>query len=147
MVASSSKAKKAGAADTVTLSQLNDICKENVAKYESTDNTRKAYEGSINRGRDFIKALVARRKKVKVKDGIPNKQLGAAFNDIPNQYSAYALQIFIAQKCFTEECSKSTADIIYSAWVRLWTKAYVAATIIDILSLKFTIAVTLAIIT
>lgn len=114
------------AGQTLTVTELENLCQTNIEEYDKAPKTKKAYAGYLARARVFLREVVEERIRLNVRDGIANSILEHAFDSTPNKHSAYALQLFIGKKCFSgKQCSKSTADGIYSAWIQEWTKACV----------------------
>lgn len=110
------------------MDDINTAVQDNVNQFGMSDKTKKAYGIYTDGGRQFLHSLLDERVKMKVKDSIPNEELAHAFDPIPNRWSSYALLLYIGHKCCgngTKQCGKSTAEGIYSAWAKLWTKAYV----------------------
>jgi len=69
--------------------------------------------GHVARGMGFLKAVVKERQEngeVMCSLGIPTDELEKAFDKPPNRYSAMALEMFLVQKCFTDNLGSSTAD-------------------------------------
>ncbi|KAL0956995.1 hypothetical protein HGRIS_003095 [Hohenbuehelia grisea] len=92
-----------------------------IAEFGRSERTAKAYTGYIKAGRLFLDNLSKElRKDREGAQGINIDELEKAFDNPPNQYSALALEFFITQKCFTENCSVSTGDGIHGAFADLW---------------------------
>ncbi|KAF5320260.1 hypothetical protein D9611_011257 [Ephemerocybe angulata] len=110
---------------TGTLAALEAVCHDSIDKYGLSKTTTSTYGGYIGNTRTFLKDLIEERKRLRVKDHIPNAELAHALDKVPNRYSSYVLQLFIGQKCCTGEkrCGKSTAEGIYSAWAKEWSKS------------------------
>ncbi|KAF6755019.1 hypothetical protein DFP72DRAFT_812044 [Ephemerocybe angulata] len=108
-----------------TLGELAAACEDNVNKFGLSKATTKSYSIYTGGARQFLHDLIEERIKMKTKDHIPNDELAHALDKVPNCWSYYVLQLYIGQKCCTGEkkCGKSTADSIYSAWVKEWTKS------------------------
>ncbi|KAF5314787.1 hypothetical protein D9611_007134 [Ephemerocybe angulata] len=108
-----------------TLATLEAACLDNIDKYGLAKTTTTTYGGYIGNTRAFLENLIEERKRLGVKDHISNSELVHSLDKVPNRYSAYVVQLFIGQKCCTGEkrCGKSTADGIYSAWVKEWSKS------------------------
>jgi hypothetical protein len=86
--------------------------------------TDKAYNGHLNRGHSFLAALVsgsAENRGMTLGDHeIDLEKLSKAFSNPPNEYSALALELFLVQKCLTEDLGKDTASGIHAAFIRHW---------------------------
>ncbi|KAF5335536.1 hypothetical protein D9611_012166 [Ephemerocybe angulata] len=108
-----------------TLATLEAACHDSIDKYGLSKTTTSTYSGYTGNTRTFLENLIEERKRLRVKDHISNTELAHALDKVPNRYSSYVLQLFIGQKCCTGEkrCGKSTAEGIYSAWVKEWSKS------------------------
>ncbi|TEB28893.1 hypothetical protein FA13DRAFT_1711577 [Coprinellus micaceus] len=109
---------------------INTAAQDNVNQFGMSDKTKKAYGIYTDGGRQLLHSLLDERVKMEFKDSIPlNEELRAhAFDPVPNRWSSYALLLYTGRKCCgngTRQCGKSTDEGIYSAWAKLWTKAYV----------------------
>ncbi|KAG1828047.1 hypothetical protein DFJ58DRAFT_849262, partial [Suillus subalutaceus] len=94
--------------------------------------TRSQYDGHLVRGRRFLADVVEQKKTSQTVDGTHTQADGElvdidayshAFDDIPNQYSAPALELFLVQKGLTEGRSLSTTWGVFSAFNDLWKNA------------------------
>jgi hypothetical protein len=100
--------------------------KESKKKHGKSKNTTDNYDGNVRRGREFIATFVketlegtGRESDANGEDSMdPN--LHQAFAGPPIECTPTALAMFIAQKCFTEECGKSTASAIHAAFLRYY---------------------------
>ena len=108
--------------------------------------TTKNYDGHVRRGRDFLAAFVEEQCKVESQwvngedssthlstededemppDATRHPQFHEAFSGPPIECTPYALALFLAHKCFTENCGKSTASAIHAGFKRHYDKMYV----------------------
>ncbi|KAG1865934.1 hypothetical protein DFJ58DRAFT_863766 [Suillus subalutaceus] len=94
--------------------------------------TRSQYDGHLVRGRRFLADVFEQKKTSQTVDGTHTQADGElvdidayshAFDDIPNQYSAPALELFLVQKGLTEGRSLSTTWGMFSAFNDLWKNA------------------------
>ena len=99
--------------------------KDSKRKHGKLKNTTDNYNGNVCRGKEFIAAFV--------KDSLEKTEgsdvdgdnsmdpnLHQAFAGPPIECTPTALAMFIAQKCFTKECGKSTASAIHAAFLRYY---------------------------
>ena len=97
-------------------------------KHGKAKNTTDNYDGNVRRGKEFIAAFV---KETRMVEGADSEEgdgdgesmdpnLHQAFAGPPIECTPTALSMFIAQKCFTEECGKSTASAIHAAFLRYY---------------------------
>jgi hypothetical protein len=91
---------------------------------EGTDDN---YSGHLKCGLRFLASLVEDRKKSADSSNegffdrdININEMAKAFDVVPNKYSAPMLELFLVQKCLTENCMQSTAHGIHAAFIRLW---------------------------
>jgi hypothetical protein len=86
--------------------------------------TTNAYTRYVDRGRDFLAEIIAQRRDAgegeTCEQGIKTAVLAKAFENPPNMYSATALELYLVQKCFTENLGKSTAQGIHAAFADYW---------------------------
>ena len=129
-----SKSKKKQSNPTPSYESVLKTVKDSKKKHGKAKNTTDNYDGNVRRGKEFIAAYVA-----EVPEGAwemhgaeddssadvesypsihPN--LHQAFSGPPIECTPTALTMFIAQKCFTEECGKSTAVAIHAAFLRYY---------------------------
>ena len=108
--------------------------------------TTKNYDGHVRRGTDFLAAFVKEQVEVESQwkngedssrllstegeDEMPNEatkhpQFHAAFSGPPIECTPYALALFLAHKCFTEDRGKSTAVAIHAGFKRHYDQMYV----------------------
>jgi hypothetical protein len=93
--------------------------KDSKKKHGKAKNTTDNYDGNVRRGKEFIAAFVMETfEDTEDSDADPN--LHKAFAGPPIECTPTALAMFIAQKCFTEECGKSTASAINAAFLRYY---------------------------
>lgn len=114
------KKTQAQSASLATLQKTQNTC---VKEYSAVDNTDRAYGGHVKRGKKFLAAVVAERMQRGedvCAEGIVTEELAKAFNKPPNCYSAMAVEMFMVQKCFTEDLGKSTAMGIHSGFAAYW---------------------------
>lgn len=65
--------------------------------------------------------MIAQHREKEGPDSIETNELAKALNDNkPNKYSAVALELFLTQKCLTENNRISTAEGIQGAFVDYW---------------------------
>ncbi|KAJ8520009.1 hypothetical protein ONZ45_g3117 [Pleurotus djamor] len=95
-------------------------------KYGQAENTAKAYAGHLQRGRDFCLkyAEECHRAGDKNPDGQPVDYalMKMAFTGSPNKYSSHILELYLAQCCFVNAQSLSTAEGIHGAFAKYWDK-------------------------
>lgn len=93
-------------------------------KNGKSKNTTYNYNGNVWRGKELIVAFVKETLEDTNNDGEDSKSmdpnLHQAFAGPPIQCTPTAIAMFIAQKCFTEECGKSTASAIHAAFLRYY---------------------------
>jgi hypothetical protein len=116
---------------TTSLETLQKIKKSSRAEHGRPKRTRDNYTGYVERGKAFLKDLVAERRENV--DHIDNKldsldddidididMMEKAFDNPPNKYSVMMLELYLVQKCLTEKKGKSTADGIHGAFADYW---------------------------
>ena len=106
-----------------SIPDLKILSAKNCEAYGKADSTRKTYKGYLDRGKAFLAQCVAERRvngEDVMTDGINNKLLELAFEKPPNAYSVEALASFLSEKCFRQGCSRSTAELIQSAFTDYW---------------------------
>jgi len=117
---------KAATSSLQTLQKTRVACRN---EFGRSKNTKSNYAGYIKRGKSFLADIVAERRAngegVICKEGITTDVLEKAFENPPNKYSAMALELFLVQKCFTENLGKSTGDGIHGAFADYWDNMYV----------------------
>ena len=96
-------------------------------KHMFAEGTDGNYTGHLDRGSRFLASLVADKKNSaeSSEEGFFDRdinpdEMAKAFDKIPNKYSAPMLELFLVQKCMTENCTQSTAHGIHAAFIRLW---------------------------
>jgi hypothetical protein len=118
------KKPRVGKADggAVPLQDLHALRNQKVDQHITREKTDTNYNSYIKRGKQFLKDLVTDRHEqgVTSAQGVPTKELEQAFTGLPSKWSYYALNLFITQKCFAENCQQSTADGIHAAFCRYW---------------------------
>lgn len=117
---------------TSDIQQLQAVRSAQITKYNDVKNTVSSYKGQIARGKAFLTELVEKRRGdvkgndgCKDLDGISTDELEVAFDNPPNKLSAFALEMFLVQKCFNENRKKSTAESIHGAFAKYWDTMYV----------------------
>lgn len=116
--------KDSAPVDFETLEQTRN---EGRAQWSLSANTTLAYKGQLKRARLWLATHVKTRQQA-VTEGHkqPNwreldlDDLEKAFDDVPNKYSAYALEMLLTEKCLHEGKSVSTAQSVYSAIKNHW---------------------------
>ena len=122
---SKSNSKKNRSNPTPSYESVQKTIKDSKKKHRKSKNTTDNYDGNVHRGKEFIAAFF--------KDSLGQTKGGDADGEDsmdPNLHQAFAsppiectptaLAMFIAQKCFTEECGKSTASAIHAAFLRYY---------------------------
>jgi hypothetical protein len=116
--------KKKSQSATSSLKTLQKVRNEKVSEFSTVKNTDDAYNGHVARGMGFLKAVVKERREngegMTCSLGIPTDELEKAFDRPPNRYSAMALEMFLVQKCFTDNLGTSTADGIHGGFAAYW---------------------------
>jgi hypothetical protein len=113
-----------------TLEALDQAKAAGKARFARPARTRDSYGGYLQRGKAFLAKLVKDRRRqdaAKVEEGIAlnddvdTDELAKAFDETgPNGYSPIALEYFLTQKCFTEDCGMATAWSIHAAFCDYW---------------------------
>ncbi|RDB24467.1 hypothetical protein Hypma_008539 [Hypsizygus marmoreus] len=103
-----------------TLAALNRVQAAAREEFGQPKTTRSSYTGYLKRGKKFLAQLVADRCARNTDDGVDTDLLEKAFDNPPNKYSVLALDAYLAQKCFNENCGKDTAGGIQGAFTDLW---------------------------
>jgi hypothetical protein len=129
---SKSKSKKKRSIPIPSYESVQKTVKDSKKKHGKSKNTTDNYDGNVRRGKEFIAAFVMETLEGTEEihgDGFNSKTDGEGSMD-PNLHQAFAgppiectptaLAMFIAQKCFTEECGKSTASAIHAAFLRYY---------------------------
>lgn len=116
--------KKKSQSATSSLKTLQKVRNEKVSEFSTVKNTNNAYNGHVARGMAFLKEIVKDREEngegTMCSLGIPTDELEKAFDKPPNRYSALALEMFLVQKCFTEDLGISTAYGIHGGFAAYW---------------------------
>lgn len=116
--------KKKSQSATSSLQTLQKLRNEKVNEFSTVKNTDDAYNGHVARGMAFLKEVVKERQEngegMTCSLGIPTDELEKAFDRPPNRYSAMALEMFLVQKCFTENLGVSTAQGIHAGFASYW---------------------------
>lgn len=129
---SKSKSNKKRSNPTPSYKSVQKTVNDSKKKHGKSKNTTDNYDGNVRRGKEFIAAFVMETLEGTEEfhnDERNSKADGESSMD-PNLYQAFAgppiectptaLAMFIAQKCFTEECGKSTASAIHAAFLRYY---------------------------
>lgn len=113
------------------------------------DNTNKAYEGHVKRGKEFLANVVRKAcqegadvasssfplpAQLEADAGIDYAVLKTAFEEPPNRYSPYALELFLTQKCIEEGCAQSLSEQVHAAFKNHWGKMYVVIPYVHLVS-------------
>ena len=122
--------KKNWSNPTPSYKSVQKTVRDSKKKHGKAKNTTNNYDGNVCRGKEFIAEFVpetfegteeiddASGPGEVSKSMDPN--LHQAFAGPPIECTPTALAMFIAQKCFTEECGKSTASAIHAAFLRYY---------------------------
>lgn len=109
------------------LEALEKMRDEGKEQYSLSQNTKIAYAGQLRRARAWLSVVVKVRREALARGQpdqawthIDNDELEKAFEDAPNRFSAYALELLLTEKCLGEGLSVSTAQSMYSALKNLW---------------------------
>jgi hypothetical protein len=109
-----------------TAAALKQASVQNRQDYCKSNHTREAYKGYVARGKAFLAQLVTECQRFGesdasvAPDGIDTRLLAKAFDNPPNEHSVDALEMFLSQKCFKEDCGHSTAEVIQAAFADHW---------------------------
>jgi hypothetical protein len=114
--------KKGSEQSFLSLEEMRDLGDLNREEYGKSKCTRKQYNRYIKSGGEFLATCIKQRRASNAasQDGHDNDLLEKAFDKPPNKLSTVAIEWFLAQKCFKEECGESTAMAIYSAFAWHW---------------------------
>ena len=86
--------------------------------------TRENYTGYIDQGKAFLADLVAERQDNHLdsldSNDVDMDMMEKAFDNPPNKYSLMVLELYLVQKCLTENRGKSTAAGIQGAFADYW---------------------------
>ena len=124
-----SKTKKNRSNSTPSYESVQKTIKESKKKHGKSKNTTDNYDGNVRRGKEFIAAFVKAQGTLDEAEdsdmdldgeNLMDPNLHLAFTGPPIACTPTALAMFIAQKCFTEECGKSTAAAIHAAFLRYY---------------------------
>ena len=103
------------------------MVRDSKKKHGKAKNTIDNYNGNVRRGKKFIAEFVPETFEgtEEIDDASGPGEISKSMD--PNLHQAFAgpliectptaLAMFIAQKCFTEECGKSTASTIHAAFL------------------------------
>lgn len=116
---------------THTLGELQHLARVQTKQYALAQSTRKSYDGYLKRGRKFIGEVVNHSRKEEASgegpgglnvDGNPvdYDKFNKALDGPPNEYSAEALTMFLADQCFVQGNGKSNADAAHAAFKKYW---------------------------
>ncbi|KAG2041224.1 hypothetical protein BDR03DRAFT_979653 [Suillus americanus] len=129
----SATAVKKGKSTTASASALMAQREEARRTLLKVKGTRSQYDGHLVWGRRFLADVVEQKKTAQTVDGTHTQADGKlvdidayshAFDDIPNQYSASALELFLVQKGLMEGRSLSTTWGVFSAFNDLQGETY-----------------------
>ena len=109
------------ASTTVDHAKLQELRDAGKRKWMLSANTSTAYKGHVDRGRRFLAQLIT--SKHASGNEIP-QGLESALDEIPNQHSAYVLELFLTEKCFNQGLTWQTSEGISSAFIKLWDQSY-----------------------
>lgn len=131
-------------APPIRLDLLKDIRVDEIGKHLKSAATQKSYNGHVNRAKAFLaehvqmeraeleRELAAAAEEEDSEDdpvrwSRPSQwnsasldRLEQAFDSPPNEYSPYAMEMFLVRKCFIDGNSPSTADGIHAALKAHW---------------------------
>lgn len=107
---------------TTSVAELQHLGKQSRLEFGKAARTRATYTSYVQRGKEFLAQLIAKRHDVAAdkKDDVDTDLLADAFENPPNAYSATALEFFLVEKCIREGCSRSTAEGIQAAFADYW---------------------------
>ena len=98
---------------TLSLETLQNIKESSHAEHGRPKRTRDNYAGYIEQGKTFLEGLIAKRQEnvrhihnSNLDDNININMLAKAFDNPPNKYSVMVLELYLVQKCLTENISK-----------------------------------------
>ncbi|KAF8057447.1 hypothetical protein FPV67DRAFT_1430111 [Lyophyllum atratum] len=89
-------------------------------QYAQPKTTKDSYKGHLNRGFQFLAALVKERQDKKIVDEMDTDVLKKAFSNPPNRYTLFALEAYLTHRCFNEGLGLSTANCIQGAFTHYW---------------------------
>jgi hypothetical protein len=118
--------KKKTRSATSSLETLQKLKESSRAEHSRPKRTRDNYAGYVGRGKLFLEGLVAERQANinRVDDNLDNDididMLEKAFDNPPNKYSVMVLELYLVQKCLTENKGNSTAAGIQGAFTDYW---------------------------
>ena len=109
---------------TSSLETLQKIKSSSRTEHGRPKRTRENYTGYVDRGKAFLADLVAERRDNHL-DSLDNNDIDVdmmekAFDNPPNKYSVMVLELYLVQKCLTENRGKSTAAGIQGAFTDYW---------------------------
>lgn len=115
----------------LSIDELNQAGAQTREEYGQAKNTKKNYDGYLERGDKILAGIVRARKAAEKEgkvfpDGIVTSKLAKAFDNPPNKWSAKALELVLIQKCIHEGCGKSTMDGMHAAYAKRWDEMYVS---------------------
>ena len=117
----------------MSLAELQRAKEAAIKEHRGSKKTQSDYARYVQRGKDFLEALVAeKRKNQDSNEGLTSEvtwidpdELELCFSNPPNKLSAMALENFLVQKCLTEDLGVNTASGIHAAFIRYWDDMYV----------------------
>jgi hypothetical protein len=111
----------------VNLAELQRAKEAAIKQHRGSKKTQCDYARYVRRGKDFLEALVAEKRKNQDNEGLMSEatwinpdELEKCFSNPPNKLSAMALENFLVQKCLTEDLGVNTASGIHAAFIRYW---------------------------
>ena len=125
----SKSVKKKTKSATSSLEALQKIKESSRAEHGRPKRTRENYAGYVERGKAFLEGLVAERREKfscidhnldSLDNDIDIDMMEKAFDNPPNKYSVMVLELYLVQKCLTENRGKSTAAGIQGAFTDYW---------------------------
>lgn len=133
---------------TTDYSAVRDVAAQGLKKHRKAKKTTDAYDGYIRRGKEFLHTFSVEESKAEScwkdreesggnlatedEDTMPSgdetrmhPQFREAFDGQPLECTPLAIAMFMADKCLTHECGKSTASAIHAAFLRYYNQMYV----------------------
>jgi hypothetical protein len=117
-----------------SLEHLQQVKEARKKEHLHSKGTDAAYKGHVKQGKEFLTSLVASMRELRVDvmnsdrhQMLDIAELEVAFGDSPNRHSPIALELFLTQKCLTENLGKDTANGIHAAFICHWDQMYVCS--------------------
>lgn len=133
---------------TTDYAAIRDIAAKGLKKHGKAKNTTDAYDGYIRRGKDFLRTFTLEESEAESRwkdqensrtnlstegeEAMPSgdetkmhPQFRDAFDGPPLECTPLAIAMFMADKCLSQECGKSTASAIHAAFLRYYNQMYV----------------------